>query len=292
MPVTAAVIAAVADRVIAAARYVQEHNAVASNAVENFRLTKGNDRVIVPKVGQFTMQTLVDGQDIVEEQALGLSTVTLTAAEVGGKVVITDKSVRENGTTDIFRMIGRQFGDASARRMDTDVIALFTNLNGGTTFGAAAATFTLGNFAGAIARAKGRTTNPFVPTIAIQHPHAALAYMRSATVAGVSTSRPANINDQDERTMLRNFWKHTLNGVDLFEDGNITPDSSDDAIGVITQTDALYKLMSKDWGTERERDASRRAWEVVYSADYGVGELDDTKGAPLTYDAATPNDTA
>ena len=146
MPVTAAVIAAVADRIIASARYVQEHNAVASNAVENFRLTKGNDRVIVPKVGQFTMQTLVDGQDIVEEQALGLSTVTLTAAEVGGKVVITDKSTRENGSTDIFRMIGRQFGDASARRMDTDVIALFTNLNGGTTFGAAAATFTIGNF--------------------------------------------------------------------------------------------------------------------------------------------------
>lgn len=292
MPILATTIAAVADRIIAAARYVQEHNAVASNVVENFRLTKGNDRVIVPNVGQFTLTSLVDGQDIVEEQALGLSTVTLTAAEVGGKVIITDKSTRENGTTDIFRMIGRQFGDAGIRRMDTDVIALFGNLNGGTTYGAAASTLTIGNFAAAIAKGRGKTTQPFKATYALQHPHAVFNIVRSASVVGANTTRPTNINDDDERKMLRNFFRHSFNGCDLFEDGNITPDSSADAVGFIGQRDALYKLMSKEWTTEKQRDASRRAWEVVYSADYGVGELDDQKGAPLTYDATAPSDTA
>ena len=37
---------------------------------------------------------------------------------------------------------------------------------------------------------------------------------------------------------------------------------------------------------ERQRDASLRATEVVMTSDYGVFELDDTKGAGLIFDAA------
>ena len=43
-------------------------------------------------------------------------------------------------------------------------------------------------------------------------------------------------------------------------------------------------IESKAMGTERERDASLRAWEVVVVADYGVFEIDDSYGAPLTYE--------
>jgi hypothetical protein len=35
-----------------------------------------------------------------------------------------------------------------------------------------------------------------------------------------------------------------------------------------------------------------RATEVVIVADYGVAELDDSRGAPLTYDAAAPSTSA
>ena len=51
---------------------------------------------------------------------------------------------------------------------------------------------------------------------------------------------------------------------------------------------ALGVVKSVDTRTERQRDASLRATEVVITADYGVFELDDSKGVALTLDAGTP----
>ena len=75
-----------------------------------------------------------------------------------------------------------------------------------------------------------------------------------------------------------------MNGVSIFEDGNITEDSDGDGIGVIADKSALAYLTSVETRTERQRDASLRATEVVMTSDYGVFELDDTRGAGLTYD--------
>ena len=83
-----------------------------------------------------------------------------------------------------------------------------------------------------------------------------------------------------------------LNGVPIFEDGNLTVDSSDDAIGVIADKSALAVLKSVDTNTERQRDASLRATELVMTADYGVFELDDSRGAAMTFDAAAPSTSA
>jgi hypothetical protein len=46
----------------------------------------------------------------------------------------------------------------------------------------------------------------------------------------------------------------------------------------------MATLTSVDTRTERQRDASLRATEVVMTADYGVFELDDTRGAGITFD--------
>ena len=76
--------------ILAAARYTEEHNAPAINLIEQFTLPKGAKQVTVPKVGQMSMTDLVDGQDIVDEEEIGMTTVDLTAAEVGAKVILTD----------------------------------------------------------------------------------------------------------------------------------------------------------------------------------------------------------
>jgi hypothetical protein len=90
--------------------------------------------------------------------------------------------------------------------------------------------------------------------------------------------------------LLGNFFSglRPINGVPIFEDGNITIDSSDDAVGVCADKSALGVVKSVDTRTERQRDASLRATEVVITADYGVFELDDSKGVALTLDAGTP----
>ena len=76
--------------IISTARYTEEHNAPALALLEPFTLPKGAKSVTVPKVAQMTMSDLQDGRDIVDEEEIGMTTVSLTAAEVGAKVIITD----------------------------------------------------------------------------------------------------------------------------------------------------------------------------------------------------------
>jgi len=273
--------------ILAASRYTEEHNAPAMALIESFNLAKGSKQVTVPKVGQMTISDLTDGQDIVDEEEIGMSTVDLTASEVGAKVILTDKLVRQSAEN-VFSIIGRQLGDGMARKKDTDVHALYSGLNGGTTLGAAAATMSLANIAGSIAYSKANKFGS--QTHILQHPNAVFDIANTAVTASTTYPVPKGWSED----LLRDFFSglRPLNGVPIFEDGNLSIDSNDDAIGVIADKSALAVLKSVDTNTERQRDASLRATEVVMTADYGVFELDDTRGAPLTFDASAPSTSA
>ena len=267
--------------IIAAARYTEEHNAPAMNLIEQFTLPKGSKQVTVPKVGQMTMSDLVDGQDIIDEEEIGMTTVDLTASEVGAKIILTDKLVRQSAEN-VFSMIGRQLGDGMARKKDVDVLALYSGFS--TDIGAAGRSMSLANVSAAIAYAKGKKfgSNVYI----VQHPFAVWDIANTAVTA--STTYPVPVGWSAD--LLGNFFSglRPINGVPIFEDGNISIDSSDDAVGVIADKSALAVLKSVDMNKEQDRDISLRATEVVITADYGVFELDDSKGVALTLDAGTP----
>jgi len=267
--------------IIAAARYTEEHNAPAMNLIEQFTLPKGSKQVTVPKVGQMSMQDLTDGVDIVDEEDIGMTTVDLTASEVGAKIILTDKLVRQSAEN-VFSMIGRQLGDGMARKKDVDVLSLYSGFS--TDFGAAGRSMTLANVASAIAYAKGKKfgSNVYI----VQHPFAVWDIANTAVTA--STTYPVPVGWSAD--LLGNFFSglRPINGVPIFEDGNISIDSSDDAVGVVADKSALAVLKSVDMNKEQDRDISLRATEIVITADYGVFELDDSKGVALTLDAGTP----
>ena len=267
--------------IISAARYTEEHNAPALALTEQFKLPKGAKQMTVPKVGQMSMSDLQDGIDIVDEEEIGMTTVDLTASEVGAKVILTDKLVRQSAPN-VFSIIGRQLGDGMARKKDTDVLALYTNLNGGTKLGAATKFMKASNVQGVIAYAKA---NKFGSQLYILHHPNAVAYL-SKESAVVASSGSAAVPEGWSQDLLANFWSglRPMNNVPIFEDGNITEDSDGDGIGVIADKGAMATLTSVDTRTERQRDASLRATEVVMTADYGVFELDDTRGAGITFD--------
>ena len=272
--------------IIAAARYTEEHNAPAMALIESFNLPRGAKQVTVPKVGTMSMSDLTDGQDIIDEEEIGMTTVDLTASEVGAKVILTDKLVRQSAAN-VMSIVGRQLGDGMGRKKDTDVHALYSGLNGRATLGAATKTFSLANIAGAIAYAKA---NKFGSQLYIlHHPNAVFAIASSAVTAS-QYAIPKGFSED----LLGNFWSgiRPLKGLPIFEDGNISVDSDGDAIGVLADKSALAVLNSVDTRTERQRDASLRATELVLTADYGVFELDDTRGAAMTYDAAAPSHVA
>ena len=264
--------------ILASARYTEEHNAPALALIEQFRLPKGSKQVTVPKVGQMTMSDLVDGQDIIDEEDIGMTTVDLTASEVGAKVILTDKLVRQSADN-VFSMIGRQLGDGMARKKDTDVIALWPNLNGGTVLGADGRDMNTANTHAVISNAKaGKFGNQLY---LIHHPNAvATLSKQSATTA--DTAAAGGLTSGWSVDLLQNFYSglRPINGVSIFEDGNIDKVSGvDSGYGVIADKTAMAALTSVDTRTERQRDASLRATEVVMTADYGVFELDDSRGA-------------
>ena len=269
---------------ISATRYTEEHNAPMMALTEQFTLSKGSKTVTVPKVAQMNMSALVDGQDIVDGEDLGMTTVDLTASEVGAKVVLTDKLVRQS-VPNVFQVVGRQLGDGMARIKDTDVQALYTNLNGGTTLGLASKELSVINLTGCIAFAKANTFGSKI--YAVHHPNAVSEFVKSAAVSGTSGVAVPRGWSED---LLKDFFVglRPLNGVPLFEAGNIPEDSSGDGIGVIADQGALATLTSVKMNMERERDASLRGTDVVITAVYGVFELDDSRGAGMLYDISAP----
>ena len=268
--------------IIAASRYTEEHNAPALALIESFSLPKGAKQVTVPKVGQMTISDLQDGRDIVDEEEIGMTTIDLTASEVGAKVILTDKLVREQ-QSNVFTMIGRQLGDAMARKKDTDVHALYGTLNGGVKVGATGVDMKASNVQGSIAYAKA---NKFGNQIYILHHPNAVAFL-SKESAIVASTAASELTVGWSADLLKNFWSglRPMNGVSIFEDGNLAAESNGtDGIGVIADKSALAVLNSVETRTERQRDASMRATEVVITSDYGVFELDDSRGAGFLLD--------
>ena len=267
--------------ILAAARYTEEHNAPAINLIEQFTLPKGAKQVTVPKVGQMSMTDLVDGQDIVDEEEIGMTTVDLTAAEVGAKVILTDKLVRQ-AADNVMSIVGRQLGDGMARKKDNDVTALYSGFS--TDLGASGRDFDIANVAAAVAVAKGSN---YGSQIYINH-HPFTVFDLAKEAAGTAATYPMTPGWSQD--LLGNFWSgiRPIFGVPVFEDGNITRTTPAATVGVIADKSALAVLKSVETRTERQRAASLRATELVMTSDYGVFELDDSRGAALTLDSTTP----
>ena len=263
---------------IAQIRYTAEHNAPCRGLVEGFKLAKGEKRLDVPKVAQASANDLVDGVDMVDSEDIGLTTTELSTNEVGLKFVITKKLIRQFNE-DVFKVVGRQIGDAMARKLDTDIIALFSGFSNA--LGADNASILTKWAAGCVAFGKA---NKFPSPISFIHHPNCIAYLAQQTAA-IGMTYYAGILQGLSEDLVRNFWKLSMGGVNFFEDGNIAKiGATDSGYGAIFSKNALCYIESEALTVEREYDASLRGWEVVITSDYGVFELDDGYGASCRYE--------
>ena len=270
---------------LAAARYTEEHNAPMAGLIEKFNLGKGEFQLTIPKVGQMDAEDLVEGVDMVDSEDIDVSTVTATTAEVGLKVIITDTLVQQNNE-DVFRIIGRQMGDAMARKKDTDIIALFSGFS--TALGADDRSLLLSNASAIIANAKA---NKFGNDIFVVH-HPNAIWKLASSIGNTLATYP--LPDAFNNPAVSDYYTGVkIAGVPFFEDGNIEKVSSvDSGIGVIADRTAMGHLAARERREERDRDISLRAFEVVVTEDYAVFEVDDTKGAGAQYEIGDPTTSA
>lgn len=270
---------------LAKCRFVEEHNAPTVNLVTHLKLKKGDKQMTIPKVSTMTAYDLVDGVDLVSAQDIGLSSIDLTSDEVGLRVILSKKLLRQFNE-DVFKIVGRQMGDAMARKKDTDLIALFASLNGGTALGADDKNMTMQNLAACISR--GITAKIPTPYFIEHHPDAIYQYHASMTTPAQTYPMPEGFSAK----LLKDWYFNSTMAparVPIFHDGNITKISgSDSAYGVLASKDAMCIIEQLGYTTERDEDISLRAYEVVVTSDYGCFELDDSFGFPLRYEMVAP----
>ena len=257
------------------ARYTEEHNMPVVALIDRFNLAKGHYQLDIPKVAQMTAGDLVDGQDLIDSEDISPEIVSATAAEVGLKVVITDRLLRQNNEN-VFSIIGRQMGDAMARKKDTDAIALFSGFDD--TYGGDKA-ITLALASGVIANAKENKYGN--PLFIVHHPN--VIYTVSQAVGNTIATYP--LPDVFNKPAVKDYFTGVkIGGVPFFEDGNIEAVSGQTyGYGIIAHKSAKGYLVASAKSERRQRDESLRATEVIVVEEYGMFEADDSRAGTMQY---------
>ena len=274
--------------IVAEARLWQEQGAPCKNLIEHFKLAKGEKSITIPFTAKATANALTDGVDMADSAAIGFSSTSLTTSEVGIKFIVSDKLVRQ-ANDDIFRIVGRQGGEALARKADVDIIALFDGFS--VASASTGTNVTMAFFMNTITRLEagiGSTGEPApMPYACVLHPYNVAALRNAAAVAGGTTYPWEDGYSQD---MLRKWLDVVIGDVPVFKDANISiTAASTTTKGAMFSKSAMAYVESQSPNIERERDASLRATEINFVTDYGVFELKDGFGVEMQYYAPTPS---
>lgn len=238
-----------------------------------------------PKMPKLAASALTDGTDLTANTAFSPTTSTLTVGEAGLKLTITD--LAEMGGIIGLQQYGAEAGRAVAEKITGDLVALGAGFSTsvGTTNTDLTEAFVLA------ANATLRAANVPGPYIRLLHPNSFFSELIGSigstysalanTGAGVraeSNDLPASGDSGVVGNLLGAF---TILSSQVGEDGNSDKEnaqwSRDRALGYVSRWDIRVEF---------ERDASLRGTEVVVTAAYATGEIDDTSGVRIVSDGA------
>lgn len=261
--------------IIMQARFTAEEQSLMAGLITRYDIGNvAGTTIQVPKYPAVTAADLTEGTDLTSS-TVSTSGVTVTVGEVGAQVLLTDMAAMGAGNP--AQELGTVLGNSIATKMDKDIIALFDGFS--TSLGGAGTEITVADLFKAAATL--RANKALGPVYAVVHPFH--AYQLSANL----TNTFANPNGGDlQNEAMRNGFVGSVGGIEVYQSANITVDSDDDAKGCVFTREAMCIAMKRDFNLETERDASNRAFELNATAVYGVGELDDSYGVEMLFDAA------
>ena len=254
-----------------------EETSVMRPLVTTYPITGSGKTISVPVYPTVSANAVNEATDLTNT-AINPTEATITASEVGVMTTLTDLG-RDSASRNVGADIGQLFGNAIAKKVDTDLAALFVNFTTNEV-GAAATELDADLIFKAVA--KLRMQNVPAPYYGVFHPRAVYNLKKSLTQAGYNTN--ANAISDIGNEILRNNFIGTVAGVQIFENANITPDASDDAYGAVFHPASLGLALKEDFKVETQRDASLRATEIVASITYGKGAIKQSYGCAVITD--------
>jgi len=274
---TSSTVSELYTEIVAEALFVASEQSIMRPLVKNYAITGGGKSVEVPIYAAVSAAAVSEATDL-SNTAINPSSVTITASEVGIMTTLTDLA-RNSAPRNVAGDIGKLFGEAIAKKQDQDLTALFDGFS--TAVGGADTALTAAIVFQAIANVRNAGVSMDAVSAVI---HPMVAYDLKANL----TNTFANANGNDlANEALRNGFVGRLGGVPIFETTNIanTGTAGDYKQGVF-HSDALGMAMMQDLKIETQRDASLRADEIVATAVYGVGELQDSYGVEVLSDSS------
>jgi N4-gp56 family major capsid protein len=275
---TSSVLSELYANIVQSALYTLSEQTVIRPVVRNYNMSGTPGLTAqVPIYPAIDAAGVADGTDL-SNTAFNTTSKTITAAEVGVMVELTDLAA-ESATDDVAAAIGRQIGDAMAKKVDTDLAALFSGFSNQINKAEAAVTVDDLFKAAATLRANQAPGN----YVAVLHPYQAYDLKSQLTNAGATMSH--SLSDVGNTALMDGFIGR-IAGVDIFESTVITGDSAGAYVGGVMTQDALGYMVKRDMRIETERNASKRSLEIVGSMAYGVSELFDQYGVGIASDAS------
>ena len=269
--------------IIQEAMFVASERSIMRGLVKNYTLAPGQGKhVNVPIYPLQTAAGVTEG-DEVSNTAVSTDTAQLTVAPVAIRTLLTDLA-RTSAASNVVGDLGKLFGEAIARKIDTDLTALFTGFSGGT--GDYTTQITPAVIFQAIAKLRA-TGAPIEGMAIVLHPEIAYDLKAALTTGGATGAFTMGAYSEVGNEAMRQGYVMQLGGVPVYETSNISyVTNAGDFPGAVFHRDALGFGMIGDMNIEIQRRASFLGDDIVASAYYGVGELQDGLGKYLKYDSS------
>jgi N4-gp56 family major capsid protein len=268
--------------IIQEAMFVASERSIMRGLVKNYTLAPAQGtHVNVPIYPIQTAAAVTEGNEVTNT-AVSTNTAQLTITPVAIRTLLTDLA-RTSAASNVVADLGRLFGEAVARKMDQDLCALFGSFAAG--YGNFTQVITAADIFKAVATLKAAAV-PTEGMVCVLHPEIAYDLKAALTTSG-NTPFTMGAYGENANEAMRTGFVGMLAGIPVYETSNIVDTgTAGDYAGAVFQRDALGLGMIGDIAIETQRRAAFLGDDIVCSAYYGVGELQDGYGRHLKFDSS------
>ena len=261
--------------IVAEAMFQEQERSIMRNLVRNYNMSPGTGTTItVPIWADTAAGELTEGTDM-SNTALNTTSAVLSVVSRGVMATITDLALKTSASN-VIADAGRVMGAAVAKKMDQDLIGLFDGF--ATEVGSASDVMTAADIFEALSRLRnaGVSGNDLACVV---HPY--IAYDIKSALTNTFVGHAGDLANE----ALRSGYVGTIAGVNVYESANVPVANTNAGVtdykSAIFHKDALGLAMLDDISIETQRDASMRGSELVCTANYGFGELNDAWGVEV-----------
>jgi len=271
-------------QIVAEAQYQAEERSIMRGLVKNFVIPPGNGKTLLVPVWekQNVDASWTEGGEIANT-AVNTTGTTLTVNPIGIRTLVTDFAVN-SAATNVVADLGKLFGEAIARKIDTDLTAKFASFTTNVV-GSSTSTITAADVFKAVTllRRQGVASDQIA---CVLHPDIAYDLKAALTTSG-NTPYVANAMGDVANEAMRMGFVGMLAGVPVYETSNMAnTGTAGDYKGGVFMRDALALALMKDISLETQRRASYAGTDIVGTAYYATGVIQEIYGVQMLFDSS------